>query len=114
MCHEIKTGFQLKRLLLETMDKNIYLLIVILLSSLQPVISNSYDACGETSFSPGLILGGNRTERGEFPFLCLLYNIEENLIFCGGTLISTKHVLTGKPLISGENSELLKSFASIT
>lgn len=52
--------------------------------------------CGKVSFSVGLAIGGRETERGQWPFLVALFNFEENQFFCGGNLISSKNVLTGK------------------
>lgn len=80
------------------MDRFICVLILLHLLSCTPqVFSNYFDTC-ETNFGHGLVIRGNGTRRGEFPFLCALYDIEEDEIFCGGTLITTKHVLTGKTL----------------
>lgn len=70
--------------------------ILIWLSVIQQVVLNNYDQCGETIRSTALVFRGNKTERGEFPFLCALYNIESNSIFCGGSIITSKHVLTGR------------------
>lgn len=46
-----------------------------------------------------LILGGNQTIRGQWPFVVALHKGEVFEYICGGTLISTKHVLTGKDLL---------------
>lgn len=54
--------------------------------------------CGTANFTRELIWYGNKTERGEWPFLTALFKVkeeEENEFFCGGTLVSSKHVLTG-------------------
>lgn len=51
--------------------------------------------CGITDFAGGLITKGSMAERGEWPFLATLHLAENNKFFCAGTLISTKHVLTG-------------------
>lgn len=47
------------------------------------------------SYASGLVIGGNRTDRGQWPFLVALRHIIENKFFCGGSLISSKHVITG-------------------
>lgn len=52
------------------------------------------------SFASGLVLGGKRTDRGQWPFLVALRHIIHKRFFCGGSLISSKHVLTGLLLIS--------------
>lgn len=41
------------------------------------------------------ILGGDETSRGDWPFMASLFEVETQKFFCGGTLISQKHVLTG-------------------
>jgi len=51
--------------------------------------------CGTTNFTAGLITKGTAAARGEWPFLAALFYAEEKLFFCGGSLISAKHVLTG-------------------
>lgn len=52
--------------------------------------------CGMTEYVRRLISRGTETERGEFPFLTALYIIKESRFHCGGTLISSRHVLTGR------------------
>lgn len=41
--------------------------------------------------------GGEKTDRGQWPFLAALFTVkeEENDFYCGGSLISPRHVLTG-------------------
>lgn len=53
-------------------------------------------SCGKVSFSIGFVVGGTETIRGQWPFLVALFNLETSKFFCGGSLITTKHVLTGK------------------
>lgn len=42
----------------------------------------------------GKIGNGVRIQRGEFPFIAALH--DDNVYFCGATLIAVKHVLTGR------------------
>lgn len=56
--------------------------------------SEEFDVCGSGVF--GNTIRGNGTIRGDFPFLCALYNVEHNTMFCEGTLVTSKHVLTGE------------------
>lgn len=49
------------------------------------------------------IIGGTEADRGEFPFLVALLLESLQQFFCGGNLITSKHVLTGKWL---RNSQL--------
>lgn len=51
--------------------------------------------CGTVDFTRPIIEGGSPTIRGDWPFIATLRNVEQSEYFCGGTLISTKHVLTG-------------------
>lgn len=77
------------------MDK-FFIIFLFFAMTLLSTHSYEFDSCGKTEFSKGLIYGGAETVRGEFPFLCALYHIEFNKLFCGATLISSKHVITGK------------------
>lgn len=52
--------------------------------------------CGKVTFSNANAVGGTQTKRGEWPFLVALYNIEQAMFFCGGSLVTNQHVLTGK------------------
>lgn len=51
--------------------------------------------CGAGSISTSRILGGTETVKGQFPFLVALVRHPARRFFCGGNLISSKHVLTG-------------------
>lgn len=56
----------------------------------------SYDSeCGKARTIHGLVVGGVLVERGEWPFLVSLQHIESKSHFCGGSLITEKHVVTG-------------------
>jgi hypothetical protein len=52
--------------------------------------------CGKVEFTSGLIVNGTQTSRGQWPFLVALHHLENEIFFCGGSLISTRHVLTGE------------------
>lgn len=51
--------------------------------------------CGQRRRFSGLIFGGEKMSRGEFPWMVAFHHIEFDQFFCAGTLISKKHVLTG-------------------
>lgn len=51
--------------------------------------------CGSVDVMDPRISGGSETQRGEWPFIAALYYVEELKFFCGGTLITKQHVLTG-------------------
>lgn len=52
--------------------------------------------CGTVDVLDPRISGGSETQRGEWPFIAALYYVEELQFFCGGTVITTLHILTGK------------------
>lgn len=52
--------------------------------------------CGTVNLYRELMLGGNEVLRDEWPFIAALYHSKSLKYFCGGTIISNKHVLTGK------------------
>lgn len=51
--------------------------------------------CGTVNLFRELILGGKEVLKGEWPFIAALYYARQFKYFCGGTIISNKHVLTG-------------------
>jgi len=51
--------------------------------------------CGTTDFAVGNIFRGDKILKGQFPFLAAIFSEESGTVFCGGTLIAPKHVLTG-------------------
>lgn len=51
--------------------------------------------CGTVSFASGLIIHGNDTKKGQWPFLVGLFYLSTKKFFCGSSLISAKHLLTG-------------------
>lgn len=57
--------------------------------------SVTYD-CGTIKFPAGLTVERNQTHAGFWPFAVGIVEIEDNRLFCAGTLISRKHVLTGE------------------
>jgi secreted trypsin-like serine protease len=54
-----------------------------------------FEECGTVKEIENRILGGIQSKRGRWPFLAALYYTEGSKFFCGSSLISTKHVLTG-------------------
>lgn len=81
--------------------------IHICFSNSEYVIKSRYkrnvDGCGVATQSVQLMLGGERFERGLFPWMVAILkktgevNRDEYSphYFCGGTLIGAKHILTG-------------------
>lgn len=56
--------------------------------------------CGISGKSTGLIVDGSLLNRGRFPWLVALMYVKSQppIFFCGGSLISDKHVVTGELL----------------
>lgn len=52
--------------------------------------------CGIVQFIEAKINSGTQISKGEWPFIVALYYLDEAKFFCGGTIISARHVLTGK------------------
>jgi secreted trypsin-like serine protease len=52
--------------------------------------------CGNVKYVSGLIYGGTYAQRGQWPWLCAIHDTTSDEFFCGSTLISKKHVLTGE------------------
>jgi secreted trypsin-like serine protease len=54
-------------------------------------------SCQIPSVNRGFAIGGNEILRGKNPWMVALMSMEDNKYryFCGGNLISSKHVLTG-------------------
>ena len=54
--------------------------------------------CGKPAQTVGFIVNGADFKRGEFPWMVALLNKLRNQpeFFCAGTLVSTRHVITGK------------------
>lgn len=51
--------------------------------------------CGTADYIDPKITKGTAISRGAWPFVAALYYAEEAKFFCGSTVISAKHVLTG-------------------
>lgn len=52
--------------------------------------------CGEVKIDWGnRVANGKKAVKGEWPFLAALYKLESSEYFCGSTVITNKHVLTG-------------------
>lgn len=67
--------------------------LLILQTIIRSILANE---CGTVEFIDPKIIGGTATTRGAWPFIVALYYTEDSIFFCGGTLISSKNVLTGE------------------
>lgn len=54
--------------------------------------------CGKVSHVAGLVIGGTQSRKGDWPFVAAIYKKPENIFFAAGSLITSRHVLTGKTL----------------
>jgi Trypsin len=52
--------------------------------------------CGKRSLVVGTVLGGDEARKNSWPWLAALFNRRYDNFFCAGSLISRKHVLSGK------------------
>lgn len=61
--------------------------------------------CGRVSYTSSFIIGGNEVVRKKWPFLVALILASNGKYFCGGNLISSKHVLTAAHCMHDKNQE---------
>lgn len=61
--------------------------------------------CAPATFFSGWIRGGSRVAPGKFPFLTALVYTENVEFFCGGSLITDKHVLTAAHCMQQKHSQ---------
>lgn len=59
--------------------------------------------CGTVELIIPQVVGGKQALRGEWPFIAAIFKIEKHTLICGGTIISIKHILTGKDNEQCEN-----------
>ena len=61
--------------------------------------------CGKPAKSSGFIVNGKNFKRGEFPWMVAMLNKLKKSpeFFCAGTLVSTRHVITGKARMQNAN-----------
>lgn len=52
--------------------------------------------CGKQKHGSSLIAGGEFSWRGQWPWLAPLFYSLDDRFFCGSTIISKKHLLSGK------------------
>lgn len=84
------------------MNSLFFIVFCVVLLSVCELCHAAYSQCGRVTVTPPIandidvrIMFGSDTFRGEFPFLVALNYTKDSTFFCGGTLISKKHVLTG-------------------
>jgi secreted trypsin-like serine protease len=52
--------------------------------------------CGRKDSVSERIFGGEEVQSNEWPWLVAFVNWTENKFFCGGSLVSSKHVISGE------------------
>lgn len=52
------------------------------------------DQCGEPLVPEGTVQFGHVSERNKWPYLVALFEVSSKKFFCGGSLISRRHILT--------------------
>lgn len=72
---------------------------VVLIAVFQIYAVNGIE-CGIVGVIHDLIHRGDEAIKGAWPFAVVISKISDNQTICGGTLISKKHVLTGKSDVS--------------
>lgn len=72
----------------------VFMFVLGFVLNLQNSLANA-SGCGTINFPKGLSIEANQTQKGFWPFTVAIYEVKEYRLFCGGTLISKKHVLTG-------------------
>lgn len=51
--------------------------------------------CGRSQVAASFSVGGEYSSRGQWPWLAPLANRADNKFFCGSTIISDRHLLSG-------------------
>jgi secreted trypsin-like serine protease len=75
------------------MELKVFLLFVL---TVQVYFVNANDPCGQRGGVGGLIYGGEEVKRGDWPWTVAFVHKTKNTFFCGGNLVSSKHVLSSK------------------
>lgn len=61
--------------------------------------------CGTVPYATGFIIGGEKSKPGQWPFVVALLAYTERQFFCGGSVISRKHILTAAHCMKPKYSE---------
>lgn len=73
----------------------ISVIVVVLMQSTTAAVSEG--TCGGQTRQSGYIFGGSHSSRGEFPWMValMLAKFDPPMFIGGGTLVSSRHVITG-------------------
>lgn len=58
--------------------------------------SSQVQPCGQRKGGGGNIIDGIKAKKNEWPWLVAFVKVPEGKFFCGGSLISDKHILSGE------------------
>lgn len=79
------------------MSSSVKLIRIFLVVSTVGVIgAHGEDQCGQQSGFEGYVFNGDLTKKGEWPWLVGFIYLQNNHFFCGGSIISKKHILSGE------------------
>lgn len=76
-----------------TLAKMVKKLLICLSLALHAFMVHSF-TCGKPMYTGGLVIGGDKVARGEWPYVAALFYTQQQKFFCAGTLITTEHVVT--------------------
>ena len=62
------------------------------------VEENDIVNCGKKFEGTGMVFGGKKTTQNAWPWLVALIYMPKKRLFCGGSIISKRHVLTGEKI----------------
>lgn len=68
-------------------------------------LTSAQNFCGTGGESTPLIFGGTPTKQGAWPWIVAIYLAKSNTFRCGGTLISTKNVITAAHCIQPKDNK---------
>lgn len=68
-----------------------------------------FSNCSAVPYAEGYIVGGKPCKRGQWPFLAALLLKEPREFFCGGSLITDRHVLTAAHCVHQKNEAKLSA-----
>lgn len=77
------------------MEEKFLLILVLLFCLLHNIFSTGAQECGKRQGFIPTIFRGKSSTRAEWPWNVALVHRQYENFFCGGTLISEKHVLSG-------------------
>jgi secreted trypsin-like serine protease len=83
---------------------------LVILSGLACYLVQTDQTCGKKPESVGKTLIGQELASNSWPWVVALINRQNLQFFCGGTLISSRHVLTGEHFFV---SQLISSFLDL-